>query len=198
MSLNRLRQSIIDHPINRWARDLEYEPVYTASTSARILIIGQAPGIRAQLSNLPWNDISGRTLRTWMGIDDVTFYNPKTVALVPMDFYYPGKGRSGDLPPRPDFAPLFHPQILRHMPHIQLTLLVGSYAQRYYLGNRAASNLTETVRSFQHYLPDYVPLVHPSPLTFRWRAQNPWFSEKVLPVLQRRVQEVLVTENIHK
>jgi len=191
MSLQTIHQEIIDHPSNAWATALGYTPVYSASATANILIVGQAPGRVAQESRVPWNDISGDTLRRWLGLSQEQFYDPQTIALVPMDFYYPGKGPSGDLPPRKAFAPLWHPRILAEMPDIQLTILIGQYAQGYYLGKTAQKNLTETVRHYQDYLPTFVPLVHPSPLTLRWRSQNPWFESETVPEIQKLVQALL-------
>ena len=191
MTLAEIRQAIIDDPANKWAKDLGYMPVYTASETARIMIVGQAPGRKAQESLTPWNDVSGDNLRQWLELSREEFYNPMHIALVPMDFYYPGKGTHGDLPPRKDFAARWHPLILKEMPNIKLILLVGAYAQKYYLNKKVQRNLTETVRAFNTYLPLYIPFVHPSPLNFRWRSQNPWFEKEVVPIAQQLVQEIL-------
>lgn len=188
-----LFKAIAADPMNAHHAAQGYEPVYTAGAKARLLIVGQAPGIKAQLSKIPWNDASGVLLRTWLGISEEVFYNPERVALVPIDFYYPGKGEHGDLPPRKDFARKWHPPLLDLMPHIQLTLLVGSYAQRHYLGANRRKSLTETVRNYREYLPEYFPIVHPSPLTFRWRAKNPWFEAEVVPELKKLVTAALQT-----
>ncbi|WP_279580624.1 uracil-DNA glycosylase family protein [Fodinicola feengrottensis] len=155
------------------------------------MIIGQAPGKRAQESRKPWNDPSGDKLRSWLGVTDEEFYDPKLIALLPMDFYYHGKGDHGDLPPRKEFAPKWHPRILAELPHRRLTILIGSYAQNYYLRDRLKPNLTQTVKAYQEYLPDIIPLVHPSPLNFRWQTRNPWFESDVIPVLQERVRAAL-------
>ncbi|MDO5750106.1 MAG: uracil-DNA glycosylase family protein [Rothia sp. (in: high G+C Gram-positive bacteria)] len=168
-----------------------WEPIYTASPTATLVIIGQAPGIKAQESQVAWNDASGKNLRSWLGIEESVFYDPAQVALLPMDFYFPGKGKSGDKPPRKDFAPTWHPRILEQMPNVQLTLLIGQYAQKHYLGKSAQKNLTETVRAFADYGPEFMPLVHPSPLNFRWQKANPWFEEQVIPALRERVAQVL-------
>lgn len=186
-----IRQEISNDPMNAGMKTKGYEPVYTAGERATIVIVGQAPGIRAQESKKPWNDISGRTLRTWLGVTDEQFYDPDLIALIPMDFYYPGKGAHGDLPPRKGFAEKWHPQLLAHMPHVQLIILIGAYSQKYYLGKQAQKNLTETVRSYKSYLPEYFPLVHPSPLNLRWRAKNPWFVEEVVPAVQHTVGKIL-------
>ncbi|MEI6478356.1 MAG: uracil-DNA glycosylase family protein [bacterium] len=190
-SLSFLRDEIRSHPSNAWTLKRCYEPVFQASPFSRLAIIGQAPGSKAQESLLPWNDASGDTLRTWLSLSREEFYDDSKIALVPMDFYYPGKGKSGDLPPRKDFAPLWHPRLFAEMPDLKLILLVGSYSQGYYLDKRRKENLTETVRSFRDYLPQYIPLVHPSPLTQRWRRQNPWFEEEAVPEIREIVQNIL-------
>ncbi|MGI5187183.1 uracil-DNA glycosylase family protein [Promicromonospora sp. CA-289599] len=190
-NLDRIRAEIAAHESNAWARDLGYEPLYSAAPGARIALIGQAPGRKAQESGVPWNDASGVRLRSWLGVDDTQFYDPDRFALVPMDFYYPGKGASGDLPPRKDFAALWHGRILTELPELRLTILVGGYAQKHYLGARAKPTLTETVRAYAEYLPSTIPLVHPSPLNFRWQSKNPWFEEEVVPALRTLVAGAL-------
>jgi uracil-DNA glycosylase len=190
-NLDRIRAEIVAHPSNAWARDLGYEPIYAAAPAARIALIGQAPGRRAQESGVPWNDASGVKLRAWLGVDDDQFYDPNLFAIIPMDFYYPGKGASGDLPPRKDFAGLWHERILDELPDLVLRILVGGYAQKYYLGDRAKPSLTETVRAYAEYLPTTIPLVHPSPMNFRWQARNPWFEAEVVPVLRSLVAEAI-------
>ena len=165
-------------------------PVFQVSSGARILIIGQAPGRRVEETGIPFNDKSGEKLMSWIGIDRDTFYSPE-IAIVPMDFYYPGKGRSGDLPPRKFIAEEYHPEILKMMPEIRLTILIGKYSMEYYLRERKKRNLTETVAAYREYLPEYFPIVHPSPLNFRWQAKNPWFEEQVLPELRKVVRDTL-------
>ena len=160
--------------------------IYQLSDKAEILIIGQAPGRKVEESGVPFAD----KLREWMGVSEEEFYSQK-IAILPMDFYYPGKGKTGDLPPRKFIAEEYHPEILKLMPNIKLTILIGQYAMKYYLGSAVKENLTETVRAFQDYLPEYFPIVHPSPLNFRWQAKNPWFEEEVVPVLRERVREIL-------
>jgi uracil-DNA glycosylase len=189
--LQQIYEEIAADPANEAHVQSGHLPVYTASETARIVIIGQAPGRKAQESRIPWNDVSGIRLRSWLGVTDEQFYNPKRIALVPMDFYYPGKGSHGDLPPRREFAPKWHPQILAEMPSAQLFILVGNYAQRYYLGRDAKSNLSLTVRAYEEYLPKYLPLVHPSPLNFRWLSLHPWFESELVPILRQRVSEIL-------
>ena len=190
-AFERIRKEIIDDPMNADMQAKGYVPVYTAGAAAKIAIVGQAPGSKAQASEKPWNDLSGKLLREWLGMSEEQFYDPNIVALIPMDFYYPGKGAHGDLPPRKGFAEKWHPQLFEHMPNIELILLIGAYSQKYYLGKSAKRTLTETVRAYEEYLPRYFPLVHPSPLNFRWQAKNPWFTAEVVPELQIRVKEVL-------
>lgn len=165
-------------------------PIFQVSPKAQILIIGQAPGKKVEESLIPFNDKSGEKLVQWMGIDRDTFYSEK-IAILPMDFYYPGKGRTGDLPPRSFIAKEYHKDILDLMPDIKLTILIGSYSMKYYLGKGMKENLTETVRSYKEYLPKYFPIVHPSPLNFRWQKANPWFEGEVVPVLKEMVGKIL-------
>ncbi|WP_270886045.1 uracil-DNA glycosylase family protein [Pedococcus sp. 5OH_020] len=190
-TLEKVKSAIITDPDNAWATDQGWQPLYSAHVDARVVIVGQAPGRRAQLSGIPWDDPSGVTLRGWLGLTAEEFYDPRNVALLPMDFFYPGKGQHGDLPPRPYFATKWHPQLLEQMPHVALTLLIGQYAQRHYLRSRVKATLTETVHAYQEYLPRWFPLVHPSPLNFRWQARNPWFADLVLPELRQRVAVAL-------
>ena len=158
-------------------------PILRAGTRAKLLIIGQAPGTKVHATGIPWNDPSGDRLRDWLQLGRDQFYDEDNIAIIPMGFCYPGKGKSGDLPPRPECAPLWHEKLLSELPNLQLRLLVGKYAQDYYLGTKRQS-MTETVRNFEHYLPDYFPLPHPSPRNIRWFRNNPWFEEEVLPALR--------------
>lgn len=165
-------------------------PIIQLSRTARILIIGQAPGLKVQQNGIPWQDASGRELRRWLGVDDSVFYDARYVALMPMGFCYPGSGKSGDLPPRPECAQLWHAPLLESMREVSLTLLIGTYAQRYYLPATRAT-LTDTVRGFRKFLPDYFPLVHPSPRNRIWMKKNPWFETELLPVLRAQVHRAL-------
>lgn len=187
-------QDIINK-IKQDERNIEYTkrnipPILQVSKSAKILIIGQAPGKKVEESLIPFNDKSGETLISWMGIDKDIFYSNK-IAILPMDFYYPGKGKTGDLPPRKFITEEYHKPILDELGNIELTILVGKYSMDYYLKGRKKKNLTETVRCFDEYLPKYFPIVHPSPLNFRWQAKNPWFLKDVVPVLKKNVCEIL-------
>jgi uracil-DNA glycosylase len=185
----QLKKDIMLDVDNKVYSDKGIEPLFSAPRTAKILIIGQAPGIKAQESRIFFNDKSGVKLREWMGIDNELFYNSGLIGVVPMDFYYPGKGKSGDLPPRKNFAHKWHPRVLELMPDIKLIILVGKYAQDYYLKDKKEKNLTGTVKNYKKYLPKYFPIVHPSPLNFRWQAKNPWFLEEVVPVLKKMVEE---------
>lgn len=166
-------------------------PVVRMAASARLLIIGQAPGTKVHESGLPWNDRSGDRLRQWLQMDRDTFYDANRIAIMPMGFCYPGvDARGGDKPPRPECAPLWHQRLLGHLPGIRLTLLVGSYAQARYLAGRRGANLTETVQRFAEYGPDFLPLPHPSWRTTAWEKRNPWFTDSLLPSLRRRLAQV--------
>jgi uracil-DNA glycosylase len=167
------------------------KPIIQASNVSKIVIIGQAPGQKVQDSGIPWDDASGNNLREWLGVDRQTFYNEKVFALMPMGFCFPGHGKSGDLPPRPECAPLWHQQLLKSMPEIELTLLIGQYAQKYYLKSSAKVSLTETVKNYKEYLPSYIPLPHPSPRNNIWQKKNKWFKESLLQVLQEKVELIL-------
>lgn len=162
-------------------------PVVRASASARLLIIGQAPGSKVHASGIPWNDPSGERLRSWLAVDKDTFYDESRLAIVPMGFCYPGKGSSGDLPPRPECAERWHKALLDKMPNVELTLLVGSYAQNYYLG-KSKETLTQRVSRWRDFYPRYIPTPHPSPRNTLWLKRNPWFEEEVVPEIQDRVK----------
>jgi uracil-DNA glycosylase len=166
-------------------------PVVQLSRSANLLIIGQAPGTRVHETGVPWNDASGKRLREWSGIDNETFYDPARVAIMPMGFCYPGVDKNGgDKPPRKECAPLWHARLREYLTNVRLTLLVGQYAHRAYLG-RNATSMTETVRAFHSTLPQFFPLPHPSWRTAGWQKRNPWFDAELLPVLRAQVQHAL-------
>lgn len=170
---------------------IDPNPILTAHTDSRIVLIGQAPGLKVHKSGIPWDDNSGDNLRDWLGADKETFYDPKQIALIPMGFCYPGKGKSGDLPPRKECALLWHRALLDKMVDVKLTILVGQYAQAEYLGKSARKTLTETVRNFKDFLPDCFVLPHPSPRNNIWQAKNPWFKTEVLPTLKRSISEAI-------
>lgn len=166
-------------------------PVLQAGATARILIVGQAPGARVHASGIPWSDASGERLRRWMGIDVEVFYDEHRVAIVPMGFCYPGRAASGDLPPRRECAPLWHARLLAHMPQIELTLLIGAHAQAHFLRDVGHASLTATTRAWRAHAPQIMPLPHPSPRNVAWFKVNPWFEVDVLPVLRRQVRGLL-------
>lgn len=190
MNLSEITEAIRNDPRNADYTKRGIPPILQISPEARVLIIGQAPGRRVEESGVPFDDKSGETLRDWMGVDRDTFYSGR-IAVLPMDFYYPGKGKTGDLPPRPFIAREYHAALLQQMPDVRLTVLVGCYAIGFYLKGREERTLTETVRNFHSFLPSRFPIVHPSPLNFRWQARNPWFVSEVVPELRRRVAESL-------
>jgi uracil-DNA glycosylase len=167
-------------------------PVVQLHPDARILIIGQAPGTKVHETGIPFNDPSGDRLRDWLGADRETFYDPAKIALMPSGFCYPGRApRGGDLPPRKECAPHWHPRLKPELTGVKLTLLVGQYAQAYYLGRARKRTLGETVHAWQDYLPDYWPTPHPSWRVNHWLAKNTWFETEVLPTLRQRVRGIL-------
>lgn len=166
-------------------------PVVKARATARLLIIGQAPGTRVHASGIPWDDPSGERLRGWMDIDRAVFYDPSRVAIMPMGFCYPGRHKNGgDAPPRPECAPKWHERIRAYLPKIVITLLIGGYAQAYYLDSHRS--VTETVKSWRDRLPEYLPLPHPSWRTKSWAKRNPWFEEEVVPALKIRINRLFI------
>ncbi|HYY61001.1 MAG TPA: uracil-DNA glycosylase family protein [Burkholderiales bacterium] len=175
----------------RCSGSLEPKPVFRARAAARLLIVGQAPGRRVHETGIPWNDPSGNVLRDWLAMDRETFYDATRIAIVPVGLCYPGTVEGADLPPSPRCAPLWQPKFRAALPRIELTLLVGSYAQRHYLGARRKGSLTETVRAFEEYLPEFFPLPHPSWRNLAWRRKHPWFERRVLPVLRQRVAAII-------
>ena len=173
---------------------LEPNPILRAKRTARILVVGQAPGTKVHESGIPWNDASGKRLREWMKVDDKIFYDPSKIAIIPMGFCYPGKGKSGDLPPREECAPLWHKKLLAHLPNIKITLLIGQYAQKYYLSDFEdikRTSVTDTVSNWKKYTPKYFPLPHPSPRNTLWLKKNSWFEQKTIPQLRKRVRSAL-------
>ncbi|MFD1549655.1 uracil-DNA glycosylase family protein [Levilactobacillus fuyuanensis] len=184
-------QAIQDDPQNQGFTEQGIQPLYHVEAGAEILLVSQAPSRRAQASMTFWDDASGNRLRDWMGVTKDQFYHSGKVAVLPLDFYYPGKhAHGGDLPPRKGFADKWHAPLLALMPNIKLILLIGQYAQKYYLPQREQT-LTATVAHYQDYLPEYFPLVHPSPLNYGWLHQHPWFLDNVVPELQARVKQII-------
>lgn len=164
-------------------------PVVTAHPKSKIVIIGQAPGTKVHASGIPWDDQSGKKLREWLNVSDEQFYNTESFAIIPMGFCYPGKGKTGDLPPRKECAPQWHELLLAQMPKVELVILIGAYAQNYYLKDK--KTLTERVGDYKAYLPKYFPIPHPSPTNRFWRAKNPWFEELVVTELQEMIKRII-------
>ncbi len=188
-SLAQLLSKIRDCRLCEEHLPLGARPVLRARATARLLIVGQAPGTKVHASGIPWDDPSGNRLRQWLGIDADAFYDTDRVAIMPMGFCYPGRlPKGGDRPPRPECAPTWQPALLAHLPAIELTVLAGAYAQSRFLATIRAGNVTETVRHWRRYGPRYIPLPHPSWRTTGWQKRNPWFDEEVLPELRRRVR----------
>lgn len=190
MAMN-IFDEIVNDEMNKTYTQNGLKPIYAVSKNAGIVIIGQAPGLKVQNTGIMWNDVSGERLREWMGIDNDIFYTSGLISVIPMDFYYPGKGKSGDLPPRKGIAEKWHSRLLQEMPNVKLVILVGLYAQKYYLHLSYQDTLTQTVKSFKKYLPKYFPIVHPSPRNNIWITKNQWFEESVIPYLQKNVKQTL-------
>ncbi|MFV0288659.1 MAG: uracil-DNA glycosylase family protein [Mycoplasmatales bacterium] len=165
-------------------------PLFSTPSTAKIIIIGQAPSLRVQNSTIMWDDASGDRLREWLGISRDEFYNSGYISVIPMDFYYPGKGKSGDLPPRPGIAQKWHPRLLAQMTEVKLIILIGAYAQKYYLKLPSSAKTTDIIRNYQAYLPEYFPIVHPSPRNNIWLKKNEWFVQDVVPDLQKKVRAI--------
>ncbi len=190
-SLDQIIDAIMADSENAEFKEKGWQPVIQAPPTAKILIASQAPGRLAQESGRPFDDPSGRLLRQWLGVDEKEFYDSGYFGIVPMDYFFPGKAKQGDKGPRKDFAKKWNDRLLATMPDLQLTVLIGNYAMKYYLGSEMERNLTETVRHYDCYLPEYFPIVHPSPLNIGWRKKNPWFEEEVVADLQDRVHHIM-------
>ena len=163
-------------------------PILRVAQGAKILIVGQAPGTRVHQSGIPWDDASGERLRSWLAMDKQQFYDEGQIAIIPMGFCYPGRGASGDLPPRKECAPTWLPLLQTHLGEIRTTLLIGQYAIEHYLGAARKTTLTQTVQHWQAYAPDFFPLPHPSPRNNIWLKRNPWFNAEVVPALQAHLR----------
>jgi uracil-DNA glycosylase len=167
-------------------------PVLRAGKTARILVVGQAPGVRVHTTGIPWADPSGERLRAWMGVDTDVFYDESRIAIIPMGYCYPGRGNDGDMPPRRECASLWLDHLLAKLPQIELTLLIGQYAQRHFLAGRRKPSLAETAKAWRQYAPQYIPLPHPSPRNQPWFKRHAWFEEQLVPMLQSRIKTLLV------
>ena len=166
-------------------------PILRAGETARILVVGQAPGARVHTTGIPWDDPSGERLRAWMGVGEDIFYDESRIAIIPMGYCYPGRGNGGDMPPRRECATLWLDHLLAKLPKIELTLLVGQYAQHHFLPSRRKPSLAETVRAWQEYAPLYIPLPHPSPRNQPWFKRHVWFEDQLAPMLRTRVKTLL-------
>ena len=166
------------------------KPLLQADSAAQILLVGQAPGSKTHEKGRPFDDVSGKRLRDWLGVTEEQFYDPRLFAIIPMGFCFPGTGRGGDMPPRPECAPAWRQPLLDALPNIRLTLVLGQYAMNWHLGERRSRTLTDTVKRWREFWPELLPLPHPSPRNIRWFKANPWFETDVIPVLQDRVREL--------
>jgi uracil-DNA glycosylase len=192
MSLTRLLREVRACQLCVANLPLGPRPVLQLASTARLLIIGQAPGSKVHHSGIPWNDASGDRLRDWLQLDPSVFYDDARVAILPMGFCYPGAAdNQGDMPPRPECAPHWHERLLRHLPDLQMTLLVGQYAQRHYLGTGRKNSMTETVKAFAAYRPQYFPLPHPSWRSRIWMRKHPWYEHSVIPELRKAVRKAI-------
>ncbi|MBS5989501.1 uracil-DNA glycosylase family protein [Anaerococcus hydrogenalis] len=190
MKVEKIIENLKADPRNKTYTKRGIGPIFQFNKNAKILIIGQAPGKKVEESRILFNDKSGENLVDWLGISMDTLHG-KNFSIIPMDFYYPGKAKSGDKAPRKFIAKEYHPLLLEELKNINLTILIGAYAQKFYLKDNFKKNLTETVRNFKDYLPEYFPLVHPSPLNNRWMAKNKFFKDETLPELKTIIQEII-------
>lgn len=166
-------------------------PIIEATNNSKIVLISQAPGRVVHETGIAWNDQSGKKLREWLNVSDEVFYNSSNFAILPMGFCYPGKAKTGDLPPRTECAPLWHHQVFEKLENVKLKILIGSYAANYYLPKSKYKNLTEKVSNFNEFLPEFLPLPHPSPVNRFWRSKNPWFEKEVVPKIQQEITKIL-------
>lgn len=166
-------------------------PIVEGHINSKIVLVSQAPGSVVHKSGIPWDDAGGKRLREWLGVSNETFYNVENFAIMPMGFCYPGKGKGGDLPPRPECAPQWHQLMWDKLPNVELVILIGMYSQKYYLKDKNNKTLTDMVGNYQKYLPRYFPLPHPSPRNRFWLIKNPWFETEILPILKTRIHKIL-------
>jgi len=170
--------------------DLGAKPIISVTENSKILLISQAPGRIAHLKNKAWDDPSGKVLRKWLNVSEAQFYKPENFAILPTGFCYPGKGKTGDKPPRKECAPKWHPQVFEKLENVKLKILIGGYSQDYYLKDKK-TKLTDRVLNFEKYLPEYFVLPHPSPRNRFWMQKNPWFEKDVIPQLQEKIAEII-------
>lgn len=189
--MQELLQNIRQCTICKAHLPLGPRPIAEGHKNSKIILVSQAPGRVAHQSGIAWDDVSGKRLRDWLGVSETVFYNPENFAIMPMGFCYPGKGKSGDLPPRLECAPQWHELMWKEFENVQLIILIGMYSQKQYLKDKAARTLTETVANYKEYLPTYFPLPHPSPRNRFWLSKNPWFENEVLPNLKKHINQIL-------
>ena len=194
--MNKLLNKIQKCEVCKEHLPLGPRPVIQLNAHSKIIIISQAPGRRVHETGIPWNDASGKKLKSWMNVNDEIFYNPVCISILPMGFCYPGKAISGDLPPRLECAPLWHAPVFKYFKSKPLILLIGQYAQRYYLKKNYKNNLTETVRNYKEFLPEYFPLPHPSARNQNWVKINPWFMEEAIPELKKRIRLAVIAAKL--
>ncbi|MCO6496570.1 MAG: uracil-DNA glycosylase family protein [Chitinophagaceae bacterium] len=177
----------LSEKIIQYYRERGKRAVFQLGEDSKFIIISQAPGKKVHDTGTPWNDMSGRTLRSWLGVTDDQFYNPRLFSIMPVDFCYPGKGPHGDLPPDKSCADTWHPKILAKMKNNPVKILIGKYAIDYYLGTSQKESLANTVRSYKDYLPACFPLIHPSPRNKKWLTDHPWFLNETVPALKQLI-----------
>jgi uracil-DNA glycosylase len=187
--MNNLLQDISQCTICKSHLPLGPNPIVSTHPRSKIVLLSQAPGRLAHENSKAWDDPSGKQLRKWLGVDEFTFYNPQNFAILPIGFCYPGKAKTGDLPPRPECAPKWHKPLLEKMTKVELVILIGAYAQNYYLDDK--KSLTERVADYKSYLPKYFPIPHPSPTNRFWRSKNPWFEKTVISELSKSVKSII-------
>lgn len=190
MNLEEIKKAIMEDPENEEFTKRGIKPLYTAFSESKVALIGQAPGRVAEENGVVWLDKSGDRLREWLGVTKEEFYDSKVFSILPMDFYFLGKGESGDLPPRKDFASKWHPLILENMKELELIVLIGSYATKYYLKEKSGFKLTDVVMHYEDYLPKYFPIIHPSPRNQIWIVEHTWFIKEVVPALQEKIKKI--------
>lgn len=188
---DEIRTRIAQDPENKEFTEKGWKPVFSAYPDSKILLIGLTPSIESQEKDQVWDDRSGKTLCRWLDVSEDYFYKTHTFATLPMDFYYTGKDREGEVEPREDFAPRWHPEIIEHMPDIKLTILLGSKAVHYYLNLKTTTSLTMAVDNFKNYLPKYLPCIHPSGHNNIWIAEHPWFEKDLIPTMRELVHEII-------
>jgi uracil-DNA glycosylase len=192
MSLSKLLTEISNCQLCTEHLPLGPRPIVRAKATAKVLIIGQAPGTRVHESGIPWDDKSGERLRQWLDVTPDVFYDAARIAIMPMGFCYPGANpKGGDNPPRPECAPHWHDKLIAQLADIELTLLVGSYAQNHYLGKTRKKTMTATIEAWRDYAPDIIPTPHPSWRTTFWLKKNPWFEADTVPEIRRRLVALL-------